>query len=180
MIGTITVIVIGDDGFKRGLLFIWLFFVVGLFLRQVFLKLLDILVPFGRGRENAGDVQGLEVFSEKYKIGGKIDIYDLRNSLLTERKKKIKVIYDGYVFQLYAQYFCLTEMGYNIEKIMLYSMDDNKSYPIEKPEDDGEMFEKFESLISEMTSFSLGDKFETNINKCRHCIYNTICDVSAC
>jgi CRISPR-associated exonuclease Cas4 len=127
-----------------------------------------------------GVFQGLEVFSEKYKIGGKIDIYDLRNSLLTERKKKIKVIYDGYVFQLYAQYFCLTEMGYNIEKIMLYSMDDNKSYPIEKPEDDGEMFEKFESLISEMTSFSLGDKFETNINKCRHCIYNTICDVSAC
>lgn len=125
-------------------------------------------------------LQGLEVFSEKYGIGGKIDIYDSRKKLLTERKKKIKVVYDGYVFQLYAQFFCLDEMGYKVENIRLYSMDDNTAYSIEKPVDDAEMFKKFESLISKMKSFSLEDEFETNINKCTHCIYNTICDVSVC
>jgi len=125
-------------------------------------------------------LQGLEVFSEKYGIGGKIDIYDSNKFLLTERKKRIKVIYDGYVYQLYAQYFCLTEMEYNVENIRLYSMDDNKVYPLAKPEDNPAMFIKFESLLSEMKSFSLEDNLETNINKCTHCIYNTICDVSAC
>ncbi|MBL6985172.1 MAG: type V CRISPR-associated protein Cas4 [Candidatus Thioglobus sp.] len=125
-------------------------------------------------------LQGLDVFSEKYSIGGKIDIYDSIKHLLIERKKKIKVIYDGYIFQIYAQYFCLTEMGYKVEKLRLYSLDDNKSYPINLPVNDAIFFRKFETLIKTMESFSLEDSFEPNINKCTHCIYNTICDVSAC
>lgn len=51
-------------------------------------------------------LQTLEVYSQKYGIGGKIDTYDQAKKLLVERKKKIKVIYDGYIYQLYAQYHC--------------------------------------------------------------------------
>ena len=125
-------------------------------------------------------LQGIEVYSERYRLAGKIDIFDSELKLLTERKKRIKVVYDGYIFQLYAQYFCLKEMGYDVERIRLYSLDNNKIFPILKPEKNTYMFQKFESLIKQMSSFSLEENFETNINKCNHCIYNPICDVSAC
>lgn len=123
-------------------------------------------------------LQGMEVYCEKYKIGGKIDSYDQDKGLLVERKKKIKVVYDGYIYQLYAQYHCLIEMGHNVKTIKLYSMDDNKSYPIEKPEDDLERQRKFEALIEEMRCFTLDAPFEANANKCKHCIYNNLCDAS--
>lgn len=123
---------------------------------------------------------GINIYSDKYQIAGKIDIYDSRKKILTERKKKIKVIYDGYIFQMYAQYFCLTEMGFKVDQLRLYSMDDNKVYPIPKPEEDKIMFQKFETLIQKMSVFSLNDEFIPNPNKCNHCIYNTICDISAC
>ena len=64
------------------------------------------------------------------RIIGKIDIYDKKKELLVERKKHIKEIYDGYVFQLYAQYYCMTEMGYNVSKLQIRSCDDNKIYKI--------------------------------------------------
>mgnify|MGYP004528745651 FL=1 len=56
-------------------------------------------------------LQGINVFSEKYGIQGKIDIFDIDKELLTERKNKFIKIYDGYIFQIYAQYFALKEMG---------------------------------------------------------------------
>lgn len=59
-------------------------------------------------------ITALDVYSDKYKLSGKIDIYDMEKQLLVERKKHISKIYDGYVFQLYAQYYALTEMGYAI------------------------------------------------------------------
>ena len=60
-------------------------------------------------------------------------IYLMLTKTLIERKKKITTIYDGYVFQLYAQYYCLIEMGYLVEKIQFYSFDSNKTYPIKLP-----------------------------------------------
>ena len=44
---------------------------------------------------------GIPVYSSEYGLYGKIDIFDSEKGVLTERKKKIKTIYDGYVFQLY-------------------------------------------------------------------------------
>jgi len=40
-------------------------------------------------------LQGMGVYSEKYRIGGKIDTYDQKKALLVERKKKIRVITMG-------------------------------------------------------------------------------------
>ncbi|MDO5133938.1 MAG: type V CRISPR-associated protein Cas4 [Eubacteriales bacterium] len=91
-------------------------------------------------------ISGIGVYSEEYGLIGKIDIYNGNNEHLIERKRTIKTIYDGYVFQLYAQYLCMTEMGYKIKKISLYSMTDNRMYPILLPEEDPEMFDKFKTL----------------------------------
>lgn len=124
-------------------------------------------------------LQGISIYCEKYNLCGKIDVFDSESGILTERKKKIKTIYDGYVFQVYAQYFALIEMGYPIKEIRLYSMDDNKVYKISFPEDDKPMLKKFESLIYEINNFSFEFFHQTNIEKCRHCIYETLCSYSA-
>lgn len=57
-------------------------------------------------------LQAISVFCSEYILCGKIDIFDIDSGVLTERKKKIKTVFDGYVFQLYAQYFAMKEMGY--------------------------------------------------------------------
>ena len=125
-------------------------------------------------------LQGIEVFSEKYNLCGKIDLYDKCKKLLVERKKKIKVVYDGFIFQLYAQYFCLIEMGYDVAALKLYSMDDNKSYPIALPCKDQTKYQEFCQLIQNINQYRLNEQFTPNENKCKHCIYQHLCDVSLC
>lgn len=124
--------------------------------------------------------QSIEIYSSIYGIGGKIDTYDEQKKLLVERKKKIKVIYDGYIYQLYAQYYCLTEMGYEVDKIKLHSLDDNKSYEVALPQNDPLRKQGFEMLLKNIHSFDLNAHFEPNPNKCKYCIYSPLCDVSAC
>lgn len=121
-------------------------------------------------------LQGISVYSEKYNLMGKIDLYDADREELIERKKKIKTIYDGYVFQIYAQYFALVDMGYKVNKLFLYSMDDNKKYEILLPCDNLPMFHKFEQTIMDMRNFKLDNFVQTNIQKCEHCIYAPACD----
>ena len=125
-------------------------------------------------------LQTTEIYSEKYNLGGKIDSFDMETGILTERKKKIKQVYDGNRYQLYAQYFCLTEMGYQVKKIRLYSMDDNKVYPIKNPEEEPQWKEKFEQLLEDIRKFTLDATFIANKNKCKNCIYNNLCDMSLC
>ena len=95
----------------------------------------------------------MDVYSAEYNLVGKIDMYDMDKKLLVERK--INVIYVGYIFHLYAQYFAMIEMGYVIGQLRLYSMIDNKVYPIKLPKDDNNMFRKFEETIQSMKKFSL-------------------------
>ncbi len=123
-------------------------------------------------------LQGMSVYSSKFDIVGKIDTFDSDEGILTERKKKITTIYDGYVFQLYAQYFALTEMGYKVNSIRLYSMDDNKIYNIEKPEDNSDMFDKFKKLITKMKNFKFEGFRQSDFHKCKHCIYEPLCSFS--
>jgi len=119
-------------------------------------------------------LQGLEVYSEKYNLAGKIDIFDKENETLTERKNKIVKIYDGYKYQLYAQYFCLSEMGFKISRLCFYSMTDNKKYEIDLPE--GKELENFEKTIDEMRNYDiLKDNRAKNPAKCEKCIYRELC-----
>lgn len=118
----------------------------------------------------------VEVYSEKYNLVGRIDIYDTASKTLTERKRQIKTIYDGYVFQIYAQYFALTEMGYEVKRLRIYSMADNKVYPIKLPEEDADMFYKFEKVVRDIRNFDMNGFVQENIEKCRKCIYEPACD----
>lgn len=54
-------------------------------------------------------LQSVDVYCEKYNLIGKIDIFNKTTGTLTERKKLVKTVYDGYIWQLYAQYFSMTE-----------------------------------------------------------------------
>ena len=119
---------------------------------------------------------GLDVYSETYHLVGKIDIFYADTGILTERKKKIKTVYDGYVFQLYGQYFALTEMGYSVKELRLYSMDDNKVYPLPLPEEDPEMLAKFVQTIHAIRTLDIATVRQTNAEKCAHCIYEPACD----
>lgn len=100
------------------------------------------------------------VYSEKYKIMGKIDIYDKSNKILIERKTRIKTIYKGYIYQLYAQYFCLKEMNEKIEKMFLHSLEDNKRYEIKIPNKKEEL--EFAKLIKTIREFDPKELLKNN------------------
>lgn len=121
-------------------------------------------------------ITNMDVYCDKYRLTGKIDIFDKSNGLLTERKKKIVRIYDGYIFQLYGQYFAMSEMGYSVISMRLYSMDDNKIYPVLMPKNNIAMFEKFESTITAMHSFEMSAFAQDNKEKCHNCVYEPACD----
>ncbi|MEM0231161.1 MAG: type V CRISPR-associated protein Cas4 [Candidatus Woesearchaeota archaeon] len=123
-------------------------------------------------------LQGVEVYSESLGVIGKIDLFDKKEGVLTERKKRISRIYEGYLLQMYAQYFCLTEMGFAVKKIRLYSVMDNKTYEVKIPGD--EDLHKLMELLKRMRSFRLEDKsFSQNLKKCEKCIYRNMCDYYA-
>jgi CRISPR-associated protein Cas4 len=130
----------------------------------------------GTYSEKKNIITGLAVYSEQYNLVGKIDLYDSDSKILTERKKKIKTIYEGYIFQIYAQYFAMKEMGYEVRKLRFYSMDDNKSYPVILPENDLEMKCKFEETINKIKCFEMDSFVQTNFEKCKKCIYEPACD----
>ncbi len=123
-------------------------------------------------------LMGLEIYSEKYNVCGKLDMFNITTDRLTERKHRIKTIYDGYIFQLYAQYHCLTEMGYHVQSLGLYSMADNKTYIVPLPSVAPEKQNAFEQLLHDLRNFDMQAPFSANVNKCRHCVYNALCDHS--
>lgn len=124
-------------------------------------------------------LQAEDIYCEKYNLIGKIDTFDCSCGRLTERKKRIITIYDGYVFQLYAQYFSLIEMGYDVRELRLYSMDNNKVYNIPLPENDPQMHDKFENTLKAMEVFDMNSFHQSNSCKCSNCIYEQMCSYSA-
>lgn len=123
-------------------------------------------------------LQGIDIYIEEFGIQGKIDVFDVESGVLTERKNKIKEIYDGYIFQLYAQYYGLSEMGYIVKKIRFHSVIDNKNYDVKLPNEDKEMDTKFRNLINRIREFDIEKFIQTNTKKCERCIYEPSCDRS--
>lgn len=125
--------------------------------------------------KSKGDLVGLSVCSNILNIYGKIDLYRFSTKTLVERKFQINRIFKGQMFQLWAQYYCMVEMGYLIDNLAFYETSTNKTKPIPLPGDT----EKAEliSFIDYFRSFDPGKtSFDVNINKCRHCIYSNLCD----
>ena len=116
----------------------------------------------------------MPVMSEELGVMGKIDVFRKKEKKLIERKYQLKHIYQGQVYQLWAQYFCMVEMGYEVREIAFYEISTNKTIPISLPTDS----EKLE-LMSFIRSFREYDPvrpFVANPNKCHHCIYCNLCD----
>lgn len=117
-------------------------------------------------------VCGLEVGSERYNLVGKIDIYDRERKCLIERKTRIKTIYPGYRYQLYAQYFCMKEMGFDVRELFIHSLEDNKRYkiPTPKKKERGE----FEEVLRKMREFGPEDMRKHSCERCARSIYGTL------
>ena len=57
-------------------------------------------------------------------------------------------------------------------------MKDNKNYNIKLPSEDIEMDKKFKDVIKAMREFNMESFKQTNVEKCKNCIYETACDRS--
>lgn len=120
------------------------------------------------------EILSLPVMSEQLGVMGKIDVYRKKEKKLIERKYQLKQIYQGQIYQLWAQYFCMVEMGYEVDKIAFYEISTNKTIPISLP-----TAENKHELMCFIQSFKEYDPlapFVANPNKCRHCIYCNLCD----
>ncbi len=122
---------------------------------------------------SANVLQGTEVCSERLGIMGKIDTFDVKTGLLVERKYKVKKIFDGYRYQLYAQMICLQEMGYGVKALAVHSLSDNKRYKIALP--DEEELQKLENLVEEMKNYHPVVPKQRNAKKCAQCVYQPLC-----
>ena len=75
----------------------------------------------------------LPVYCDELGISGKIDVYKQDKHLLIERKNNLKRIFHGQIYQLWGQYFCLKEMGYEVEQLAFYEISTNKMIPVDLP-----------------------------------------------
>lgn len=116
----------------------------------------------------------LPVYSDKYHLMGKIDCYDMRSKYLIERKYQIKRLYKGQIYQLWAQYFCMKEMGYDVERLAIYEISTHKTISIPPPSQN-EIVE-FEQLLDTFMQYDPSAPIDISPYKCNHCIYSSLCD----
>jgi CRISPR-associated protein Cas4 len=127
-----------------------------------------------KGNTSKDVILALPVYSEKYRLMGKIDVYKIKEKCLIERKYQLKQIYQGQIYQLWAQMLCLQEMGYEVERIAFYEISTKKSIPINVPS--SVEIKGFEQFLSSFRNYDPMQPFQPNLNKCHHCIYCSLCD----
>lgn len=137
-------------------------------------KLAHISVDNKTASTRKGDLLSLPVYSEKYQLMGKIDIYRKREKLLIERKYHIKKLYRGNMYQIWAQYLCMKEMGYDVERLAFYDISTNKMIPVSLPTKTDILQLTF--LIDAILWYDPTEPPCVSVNKCRHCIYCSLCD----
>lgn len=127
-----------------------------------------------KASNRADDLQSLPVMSEEFGLMGKIDIYKGKEHRLIERKYQLRNIYQGQIYQLWAQYLCMKEMGYNIELLEFYEISTNRMIPIELPSDD--QIVEFKRFLETYRNYDPSQPLHVNENKCKHCVYCNLCD----
>lgn len=124
---------------------------------------------------SAADVLlALPVYSERFHLMGVIDVYRKAEKKLIERKNNLKHIFQGQIYQLWAQMFCLRDMGYEVESLAFYEITTHKTFPVAIPTPDEEL--QFERFLQQFHQYNPADPLVVNPNKCAHCIYCNICD----
>jgi CRISPR-associated protein Cas4 len=116
----------------------------------------------------------LPVYSERYGLMGKIDVYEGKNKRLVEHKYRLRGIYQGQVYQLWAQLFCMREMGYLVEHLAFYEISTGKMIPQALPTAEDER--QFEAFLHRFRTYNPERAITINPNKCQHCIYCNLCD----
>lgn len=123
----------------------------------------------------ADDILSLPVYSEEYGLMGKIDVYKRKEKKLIERKYQLKQIFQGQIYQLWAQMLCMREMGYEVESLAFYETSKNKMIPVAMPTEID--LQGFRNFVNRFRSFNpASTPFIVNPNKCVHCIYCNLCD----
>jgi CRISPR-associated exonuclease Cas4 len=119
-------------------------------------------------------LSGIYVISNKFRVYGKLDKFYVKEKKLVESKYEIKTLYRGYYYQIWAQYFALLEMGFDVEQLYFYEIKTKKYYQIPIPG-----VKEADELINHIRKIARFD-FEAPINinpaKCKHCIYASLCD----
>ena len=121
------------------------------------------------------DLIAMPICSDELGIMGVIDIYKGEQRLLIERKNNLKQIFKGQIYQLWAQYLCMVEMGFMVDKIAFYEISTNKMIYQPIPTDDNK--QELKSFITKFRNYAPDSTvFTINTNKCKHCIYCNLCD----
>lgn len=120
------------------------------------------------------EIQSLPISSDELCVMGKIDIYRQNEKILIERKNNLKQIYRGQLYQIWAQYYCMIEMGYEVKKLAFYEISTNKMIPVDLPSETEK--KELVSFIDEYKKYDPASSFHINENKCRHCVYCNLCD----
>jgi CRISPR-associated protein Cas4 len=120
------------------------------------------------------DIMALSVCSNRLKIIGKIDLYRQDTQQLIERKYELKQIYQGQLYQLWSQYFCMSEMGYSVKSIAFYEISRNRMIPIDMP--GVNEYNTLLAFINLYRNFNPSMPITINQNKCIHCVYCNLCD----
>lgn len=120
------------------------------------------------------DILSLPVFSDELRITGKIDMFRKSEGHLIERKYQLKNIYRGQLYQIWGQYFCLKEMGYDVKRLSFYEISTKRGIPVSIP--GKEEFNELKMVIEKYIQYKPDSKIDTNNNKCAHCIYCPMCD----
>jgi len=120
------------------------------------------------------DFLSLPIFSDMLGIIGKIDCFKVSEGHLIERKHKLKKIYRGQLYQIWAQYFCLKEMGYDVKRLSFYEISTKKTINVDLP--GSAEFNELKLVIVKYNQYNPDDEIDTNKNKCIHCIYCPMCD----
>lgn len=123
---------------------------------------------------NVSVLKEIYVVSNNLGVYGKIDTLYIEEKKLVESKFLINRIYKGYYYQIWAQYFALIEMGFEVNEIEFYSIKDKKSYPITLP--DKSEYMELRNHIRTIARFDFEKEINVNPAKCSHCIYAALCD----
>ncbi len=127
-----------------------------------------------RASNRSYDLQSLPIISGEYGLLGKIDIYRGKEHKLIERKYQLKQIYQGQIYQLWAQYLCMVEMGYQVDSIAFYEISTNRMIPVELPNEN--QISEFRGFLNSFRTFDPSLPMSINRNKCKHCVYCSLCD----
>lgn len=114
------------------------------------------------------------VASSKLGVYGRIDVYDAEEKELIEYKSVVAIAYKGYYYQIWAQYYCLLEMGVPVLKLAFYDFKVKKKISIPVPGE--EQYKELKEFILKVKHFDFTAAVKVNPNKCNKCIYNNLCE----